>query len=76
MEAGATHEAVHTDTDPETKARHELAHKEAEDVPPSALIPTLKVLMEASAAFTPLQSAADVLLNVVQVVEVRCRFSL
>src|SRR5258705_670418 len=54
--AGAASEAV-----------HELAHMDAKD---AVLIPILKVLVEVSTAFTPLQSAAGGLLKVVQVVEV------
>jgi len=56
-EAEATSEAV-----------HELAHVDAKD---PVLIPIVKVLVEVSAAFTPLHSAAAGLLKVVQVVEVR-----
>ena len=55
--AGATSEAV-----------HELAHMDTKD---TVLIPILKVLVDVSTAFTPLQSAAGGLLKVVQVVEVR-----
>jgi len=40
------------------------------------LIPILKVVVQASAAFTPLQSAAGGLLGVMKIVEVRLRSSL
>ena len=43
---------------------------------PSVLIPILRVVVQASAAFTPLQSAAGGLLGVMEIVEVRLRSSL
>src|SRR5258705_3624950 len=46
----------------------ELVHMDTKD---AVLIPILKVLVDVSTAFTPLQSAAGGLLKVVQVVEVR-----
>ena len=53
----------------------ELADKTAEDSRPSVLIPILKVLVDASTAFTPLNSAASGLLKVVEIFEVRhCSF--
>jgi len=48
----------------------ELADKETEDSRPSVLVPILKVLVDASTAFTPLHSAARSLLNVVGIFEV------
>ena len=43
---------------------------------PYVFIPILKVVVQASAAFTPLQSAAGGLLGVMEIVEVRLRSSL
>jgi len=43
---------------------------------PYVLIPILKVVFQASAAFTPLQGAAGGLLGVMETVEVRLRSSL
>jgi len=40
------------------------------------LIPVLQVVVQASAAFTPLQSAAGGLLKVMEIIEVRHSFSL
>jgi len=57
-----------------SEAVDELADK-AEDSRPSVLIPILKVLVDASTAFTPLHSAASGLLKVVDIFEVRhCSF--
>jgi len=42
---------------------------------PYVLIPILKVVVQASAAFTPLQSAAGGLLSIMEIVEVRFRSS-
>jgi hypothetical protein len=52
-----------------------VADKTAEDSRPSVLIPILKVLVDASTAFTPLNSAASGLLKVAESFEVRhCSF--
>jgi len=40
---------------------------------PYVLIPILRVIVQASAAFTPLQSAVGGLLSVMEIVEVRLR---
>ena len=53
------------------EAVDELADKQAEDSRPSVLVSILKVLVDASAAFTPLHSAAGGLLKVVELFEVR-----
>jgi len=55
------------------EAVDELADKDkkAEDSRPSVLVSILKVLVDASAAFTPLHSAAGGLLKVVEIFEVR-----
>jgi len=58
-------------TDAMPEAVDELADKKAEDSRPSVLVPILKVLVDASTAFTPLHSAAGGLLNVVEIFEVR-----
>src|SRR5882762_4171065 len=53
---------------------YDTAH-EAEVTRPSVLVPILKIMVQASAIFTPLQSAAGGLLKVIDVVEVRhCYF--
>ena len=49
----------------------ELADKKAGDSRLSVLVPRLKVLVDASTAFTPLHSAAGGLLKVVEIFEVR-----
>ena len=74
-EAGIVPQFVDTVADAEAEATPEVVRKladtKAEDSRPSVLIPILNVLVEASTAFTPLQSAAGGLLKVVQVFEVR-----
>ena len=72
-EAGTVPQVVDTVADAEATPEvvRKLADTKAEDSRPSVLIPILNVLVEASTAFTPLQSAAGGLLKVVQVFEVR-----
>src|SRR5258708_1791558 len=76
-EAGTTSRVMDIMSDAEAEATseavHELAHMDAKD---TVLIPILKVLVEVSTTFTPLQSAAGGLLRVVQVIEVRHCFSI
>jgi len=62
--AGAQAEAM-------PEAVDELTDQKAEDSRPPVLIPILKVLVDASTAFTPLHSAAGGLLRVVEIFEVR-----
>src|SRR5258705_2800021 len=61
---------VGAQVDATSEAVDELADR-TEDSRPSVLIPILKVLVDASTAFTPLHSAASSLLKVVEIFEVR-----
>jgi len=74
-EAGAAHEVIRIDPDPQVETTpevsHDVTHKDAKHHHPSVLIPILTVLVKVSTAFAPLQSSAGGLLEVVKVVEVR-----
>ena len=83
-EPEATRAAVHSvapveaEKAPEVEKTPEVAYDtahEAEVTRPSVLIPILKAMVQVSAAFAPLQSAAGGLLKAIDVVEVRqCYF--
>ena len=72
---GTRHRAVDpvAGTPPEAmpEAVDELADKKVKGSRPSVLVPILKVLVDASTAFTPLHSAVNSLLKVVEIFEVR-----
>ena len=70
----ATHAVAHAETEatpPTCEAGSVVAPNEAEAARPSVLGPILRAVVKASTAFTPLKSAADDLLKMIDIVEVQ-----